>query len=291
MRIVGIVHVYYPELWPEISSCLRGIELRDLFITYSEDSVADLVRRDFPQAHFVKCANCGFDVWPFLSVINRLDLAAYDGVLKLHTKRDIGFACRLHGKNMSGSRWRTQLLSFVRGERSWIKTLKLLEQDPSVGMIGPVNCLLSRRSMGKSELRTYDQAVRLARKIYAPREKFNGARYVGGTMFLARPQIFRRLKGLYTESDFEEPRKVHGETFAHQLERFFGLCVVAEGFRATDPEDSIDTWRVQLDFFCYELLDWLKDFFFQCKVTARGHRLVKILKVPVWHSSLKEVGL
>lgn len=58
MRIAVIVHVFYPESWPELARCIRNIDGdRDLFVTFVDETAVEGARRDFPDAHLVRCEN------------------------------------------------------------------------------------------------------------------------------------------------------------------------------------------------------------------------------------------
>ena len=92
MKTLCIVHVFYPDFWPEIASCLRNVEdPMDLVVTYVDETkgIPEMVRRDFPSAKFLLCENRGFDIWPFLKALQAVNLQDYSVLIKLHTKRDV----------------------------------------------------------------------------------------------------------------------------------------------------------------------------------------------------------
>ena len=89
-RIAVVVYVFYSELWMELADCIRRVDVPyDLFITYSDERSVAKAKLDFPGAIFVQCENKGYDIWPFLKILNILDLKKYTHIIKLHTKRDI----------------------------------------------------------------------------------------------------------------------------------------------------------------------------------------------------------
>ena len=131
LRLAVVVHVYYPEMWPELAVCVRNVGACDLVVTYvDEESVAE-ARRDFPSARFIRCENRGYDVWPFVKALKVLDLDRYDLVVKLHTKRNIERAhvFAIGGTRLNGSAWRDRLLGFVKTPEAWAKTLTAFD-DP-----------------------------------------------------------------------------------------------------------------------------------------------------------------
>ena len=88
-RILCVVHCFYPEFVRELADCVANVtEPHDVVVTYSAPAALEEARRCFPDARFVECENVGYDVWPFLKVLNETDLSGYSHVLKLHTKCD-----------------------------------------------------------------------------------------------------------------------------------------------------------------------------------------------------------
>jgi len=232
-RILAVVHVFYPAFWPELRACLANItDAVDLVVTYADEASVAEVRRDVPQARFVKCENRGFDVWPFLKVLQETDLSPYDAVVKLHTKRDFDICEEgwINRCRMNGSAWRRHLLSFVASGDAWQKTRRLLSEE-GVGMAADWRVIVGRESPGLKMYRDeYDEAARdmgLAGEAVAAR-----GRYVAGTMFAARPSsLAPLLSRRYEASMFDPSVRDGGEQLAHRIERQLGLAAFAAGFR------------------------------------------------------------
>ena len=82
MKTLVVVHVYYPQLWSELAACVRNSDgERDLVVTYVDEAAVQGVRRDFPEARFLKCENRGYDIWPFIAALQSSALAAYDSIV------------------------------------------------------------------------------------------------------------------------------------------------------------------------------------------------------------------
>ena len=244
MRIAVIVHVFYPEFWPELARCIRNIDGdRDLFVTFVDETAVEGARRDFPDAHFVRCENRGYDVWPFLKVVQELDLTAYDCIVKLHTKRDVvdDFKYEFNHAVFNGSAWREFLLGFVKTPKAWRKTLKALAR-PSIGLVADRHVILRRRDVPIARTReTFDRAAELLG--LSVEEMRHAGQYVAGTMFAVKPAALRPLlKRTFTADDFELPQGHLTETFAHVLERAMGLSVSAAGLRLAAFNGSL-FWR------------------------------------------------
>ncbi len=90
--ILAIVHVYYPEIWPELEECLLNITVPyELYVTTNEQNkdIQNDVLKLKKDAHFEIVENRGYDVGPFMQIINKINLDDYSYVVKLHTKRNL----------------------------------------------------------------------------------------------------------------------------------------------------------------------------------------------------------
>lgn len=142
-RIAVVVHVYYLELWPEISFYLARIRIPfDLHITCSdqaEELVSALVVSEFPDAEIHAFPNEGMDVLPFLRLIPQLQSRAYTLLCKLHTKK---------GVEPFGPIWRRHLLDALVGCPVVVEEIvQIFSTDQSVMMAGPSSLYLSARTV------------------------------------------------------------------------------------------------------------------------------------------------
>ena len=279
MRTAVIVHVFYPQLWPELAGCIRNVGSCDLVVTYVDEAAVARARRDFPSARFLPCENSGYDVAPFLTALRSVDLADYDLVVKLHTKRDI--VCpwwKVVGyTRLNGSAWRDHLLAFVKTTDAWKRTLARF-RDPSVGMVADRHVILTRKDAKKGEyVETFDAAVReLNERARIPAD--NRGRFVGGTMFAARASLLRPFASKAFESETFAASAGHEvETRAHVFERMFGLAVGGQGLRVEGFDGSFGWWRLR---------QAVRRFLWDSRLTER-RRSVRICKVTVYRRRLE----
>jgi len=233
-RILAVVHVYYPEFWPELRTCLENVaDAVDVVVTYADEAAVAEARRDFPSARFVKCENRGFDVWPFLKAVKEMDLTPYDAVVKLHTKRDFNIDAEgwINRCRMNGGAWRRFLLSFVASAEAWRRSRRLLA-GKDVGLVADWRVIVGRASPGLKMYRDeFDAAVRDLGLAGNPDVAVKG-RYVAGTMFAARPAALAPLLSCRFEASMFDPSvRDGGEKRAHLVERQFGLSAFAAGFK------------------------------------------------------------
>lgn len=288
MKTLCIVHVFYPEFWPELKSCLHNVDGPvDLIVTYVDESkgIPELVRRDFPSARFVFCENRGFDVWPFLKALQTVDLSEYSILVKLHTKRDVnrdGKPLFFNHCHFSGSAWREYLLGFIRDKERWEATKSRLLM-PGIGMVADRHVIMGKNDTPWTNTRrSMDMAVEFVEKLYGAPVAAN-PRFVAGTMFAARPALFARLlaKG-WSADDFSPSVRDKTEQTAHLLERVLGVVVAAEGFRLDSPCGGLAAWRLAVtvrDAFA------AAGRFIWSRSRINGRLIVKIMGISVYRSA------
>ena len=89
-RILVCIHIYYHNQVDYIIEKLSTLNRLnyDIFITYSEKNEETNKKfLDFDKnTRFLLVENKGYDIYPFLTLINKINLEKYFCVLKLHTK-------------------------------------------------------------------------------------------------------------------------------------------------------------------------------------------------------------
>ncbi len=288
MKTLCIVHVFYPEFWPELAACIRNIDGPvDLIVTYVDEAkrIPEMVRADFPEARLVLCENRGFDIWPFLKALQSVNLSDYSMLVKLHTKRDVkreGRPLVFNHCNFAGKAWRDYLLGFVRDAASWRAT-KLRLAQPDVGMVADRHVIMRRTDTPWfNTRRSMDAAVEFVQDLYGAAVP-GSAQFVAGTMFAARPQIFARLLARgWTANDFAASVRDGTEQTAHLLERAIGVVVSAEGFRVDSPGGDLARWRFWVS--VRDALVVVGRFFWSNDVVD-GRRIVKVMGVSVYRSA------
>lgn len=261
MRLAVLVHVFYPDFWPQLATCIRNLSGEiDLWVTYVDETAVRQARADFPAAHFLACENRGFDIWPFLKVLKGLDLDRYDLVVKLHTKRNVNvpFDMVFNHCRFNGSAWREHLLSFCSSARAWRRTLRRFG-DPKIGLVADRHVLIGRNSVppparrpdgsliGNDTRVCFDEAAEEIASLVggSGRPDLSRALFAAGTMFVIRPTPLKLLlKRAFVPEMFDPPDQVRQDgiarhQYAHRVERMLGLCVYAQGLRAEANNGSV----------------------------------------------------
>lgn len=282
-KILVHVHIFYDNLYPELKSCL--LNLKDYncdyiftFVTKNEALEAD-IKASFKNAKVEIVKNLGFDLGPFVHVLNEVNLSDYSYVIKLHTKRDIPVL----GKNdwYSGSGWRDALLKFIKTKQTFANVIRRLDNNHKIGMHGPNICTFNKKTddhFSYKHALKYFIANNLKRKNY---------KFVAGTMFMVKAELLELIKQLKISQDnFESPDLSHdGCQMAHIFERLCGYTVTSQGYQIVDC-----TYNITYSKLLYSLLN-IKKFvmssIISVRVTRKNKLLIKVLRIPVFAMKLK----
>jgi len=248
--------------------CLNSIRSYsyDLFVTLPTETweLNAEITQFFPRAKVEVVENRGYDVAPFVHVLNQVNLEKYQYIVKIHTKKNIHEGVTLNGFLVSGTRWRNFLLRFLENERTFQKCMGSFEKDRSLGMICDFRLIMTLTSdNARLQALVWDWARKMGVSLNG------GERFVAGTMFIARANLFEKFKRLNLRmSDFEAGRVVNELGLAHVMERILGVVVCSQAFTIRDcftPEWV--KWGSKVSSFCLKK----GRRFIRNKVTRSGH--------------------
>lgn len=282
--ILVIVHIFYSNLWPELKKCIQNIQAYpfELYVTMTEEkpNIEKDILQTFPQAHIEIVDNRGYDIGPFVHVLNKLNLDNYSYIVKLHTKRDLsryntGF------RRMHSSIWRENLLIPYRQKTTLKKYVDYFDKCPQIGMQANYQVIVHKDTYDKKAKKVIDSFFK---EHHLPKMKYA---FVAGTMFIARAHLFKPLQELKIDLD-DFPKETthagkHTTQLAHALERFLGYMIYRQGFVISDG--AVSTRKQQLyhqKIYLESLLTAVVRLFWQKKVTSSGKLLIKICKIPVY---------
>lgn len=260
------LHIYYPHLYKDLKKCMLNITPHkfDLFVTMVEEhsEVISDIKATFPNAKIEILENKGFDIAPFIHVLNKVNLDDYDLLVKLHTKRDIYSRSRLiNGYDLGGSKWRNYLLNFCKTEKNWKKSLNLLNRD-DVSMVSDYHVILKQDANVAPE---YLDELENKLKISYSKER----EFVAGTMFVAKANIFKVLQNKLKPEDFTLSIR-DGDVLPYACERVFG-------FINSSKIVSFDRKKGVLERYMKLILR----FIYKHKITDKKET-IKIFKIPVY---------
>ena len=230
------VHLFYFEMWPILRSALENLHgfKWDLYVSIvNHDLTIEREIKKFKKdVKIIVLPNRGFDVGPFIEVLNLVDLSKYDFVIKLHSKREMPLHTTIENGvlDVSGSKWRDELLLFLSNRKNLIKSIKEFLQDPKLGMVSYYRLILRFSRSGQYRKYIFEKSNYFFNSIGIkpfPKDRF---KFIAGTMFIARAEILIKLKNLdYSVYTFETTqRSVKEKDLAHALEYYIGWLATSQ---------------------------------------------------------------
>ena len=224
-RIAVVIHLFYTDLWEEISGYLTNItEPFDLFVSVCQETqhqIEQRIRIVHPDAIVRVFDNRGRDIGPFLEFLRDAGLQDYELVCKIHSKKS--------PHRLDGGRWRGDLLHRLLGSSDTVsEIIESFENDPHLGLLGPISSLdKSKESWGSNK----DRMVSLAKRMGVPADDLHLS-FFAGSMFWFRPAALEPIRQLELRlEDFEPERGELDGHLHHSLERLFSVSVKAAGYR------------------------------------------------------------
>ncbi len=298
-KILVHCHIFYPDKWPELKDCIANLQGMDfsLYVTWVQEypEIRRQIEEMAPLAHIELVPNRGYDIAPFIHVLNQVELSQYDYLIKLHTKRDIPSQFifmdtpAYQPYNFGGSRWRNYLLSFMQ-KGNLAACIQAFNDNPTLGMAGDFHCI--RRYINENnqpEMKLKKKVLEHLRNSGLPTGRFE---YICGTMFICRAELMQALKDLAsrTKQTFSATND-HTQSYAHELELFCGACIVAQGYEILDvytkKQEKIRARATLLYPFGIAFL-WILRFLYQRKLTKSNHLIIKIFRIPFYHKNLNK---
>lgn len=238
-KVLVHLHLYYLDQLDYMLKKLKNINSCDwdLFVTMTkQDEQAIQKLKSFkPDVHIIQVEDKGFDIWPFLQVLNLVDLENYDDILKIHTKK-YRKKKDFYGR---GNAWRNYLIDALLGSRKQFqKNIHLMQMDKSVGLIG------SRATLATMGCFEKDDSILFDRMCQNHGILISKGRFIAGTMFLVRAKCFQRIKDMnFKSEDFNHIQQTSGRTTtAHTLERLLSRIVEIEGYKIT----TVRSWKYSI---------------------------------------------
>lgn len=280
-KVLVHAHVYYVRMWNELENCIKNISLPyELFVTLVQDNpkLRQEILKFNPSAQIRIVENRGYDVWPFIDTLNRVNLDDYAYIVKIHTKRDTDMYHVGNGYSFENDGWRKALLKFVSSPKIFNKCCAAFEKKSGIGMITSFDCI---HGVG-----TYPDALLYAKRNYPDYVLgLSDYKFVTGTMFMARAEIFKPIQKMNIDvSLFAVPDKKHSTQFAHVMERTFGEAVYYAGYTIADPISSqYERKHRRRDINIKIKFSWIS--LFQFKYIKKQKLVVKVFGIPLWKST------
>ena len=219
-----LAHVYYPELWDELSEYLSNIpeETCDLYVNLVDSSFSQAlmirIREAFPAARIYISENVGRDIGGFCQLLRNLRMEDYPLFCLVHTKKSP------HMAKGEVQLWRRELLTPLMGTRERaVENIRLMLADDKVGLLGAHQCRYTE--LNENPQKYFELLNRLG-----IRETSGDVEFLSGTMMFVRREVLQGVVRVAGDLPFEngEDRSIafHQDgQWAHAVERAFGAVV------------------------------------------------------------------
>jgi hypothetical protein len=213
-----ILHLYYQDLWDEFSSYFNNITVDfDLYVSLVEgndtEEASSLILAKYPNAKIYVLPNRGMDVAPFIYTFDQIVKSGleYECFIKVHSKKSVAH----DNTGDYGNSWRNTLVSSILGNtRRFERAFVSCCNEAKYGMAQNVFWVLNQEKKG------FEQQ-------YFKNEVPESYTFVGGTMFIANFEIFKKWFVEMNIIDLTYNKFPDGyyseQNIAHDLEKVFGL--------------------------------------------------------------------
>ena len=229
-RVALHVHVYYPELFPEIMTRLSCNRIcPDLFVSITDEKARESVVSELKNykgqvADIQLLPNRGRDIGPFFTAFGQRMVANYDFIGHIHTKKSADVKDATVGQS-----WYRFLLGNLLGSESVAMAdciLANMKSDTSIGMVFPDDPNI----LGWSDNRAFANPLAIRIGLENLPDNFV---FPVGTMFWAKSSALLPLMNLKLDWDDypDEPLPYDGSSL-HAIERLLSLSVSANNLRS-----------------------------------------------------------
>ena len=225
-----LAHVYYPELWDELSEYLSNLpeETCDLYVNLVDTSFSQglimRIRETFPSARIYISENVGRDIGGFCQLLRNLRMEDYRLFCLVHTKKSP------HMGKGEVQLWRRKLLIPLMGTRERaVENIKLMLMHDEIGLIGSLQCRYTE--LNDNPKKYFELLNRLGVS-----EESSDVEFLSGTMMFVRREVLQRVAEVASDIPFERGEgkslAFHRDgQWAHAVERAFGAVVRDMNYR------------------------------------------------------------
>lgn len=207
-RILVILHMFYMRSCEEIIEYLKNLDCYnyDLIITYM-DGFYDLeylnkFKKYKKDTKLIKCQNKGYDIGPFIDVLNKINLNKYDIVLKLQSKSTTKNIF-IYNQFFSGRDWFLNLFKGVLGSFSVHNMVDKLVNNKKCGLVASKN-LIVKDPKHKQELVKEGLEQKKLKNI----KFYSDYYFVAGSCFAIKSKLLKEIQQLkLTINDFERTNR------------------------------------------------------------------------------------
>ena len=238
LRVVAIVHIFYPEMTDEIVDQLDHLPHHyDMVVTTTEEEKAEVIsatlaRRDRSADIRIVASNQGRDISAFfIDCRDVLESGDYDIVVKVHSKKQPQDA-----PNVRELFKRHMFENLLSSPGYTANVLRLFQQYSSLGMVFPPVYHIAYPTLGHAwflnKPRAEEEAKRLGIQVPFDRSTPLSAY---GSFFIARPEALVKITSAgYRHEDFPDEANYRDGALTHVVERLVSYAALSEGYHCRE---------------------------------------------------------
>ena len=224
-RILVVLHLFYMESWERIKHYLDNLQEYnyDLIITctngFYDDKTLNEISKYKNNTQFYFYDNIGFDIGPFVDVLNKINLDEYDVVYKIHSKGIHRRYIHIYHQIFKNDDWFKNLFDGILGLFSVHETIDKILNNNSVAFVAAQNLIIQDPKHKQKFV------ADIAKQINISIE--DNYYFVAGSCWATSSENLKALKALnLTIKDFSTSER-NTFSFAHAMERISNIIMCA----------------------------------------------------------------
>jgi lipopolysaccharide biosynthesis protein len=222
--IVVFVHVYYPDIWCDMSRLLaERLPLPFRLVLTSPRPQTELVlpqTSNMLSTSFLRMENRGRDILPFLQALAETD--GFDIGLKLHTKKS--------PQRDDGASWRAEVLESLLPPSPTVRGIVAgMHADGRIGIVSPAGFCLSVRPAMNMNLPGMQRVMSTIGTSLTDND-LDDCFFAAGSMFWFRRSALAPLIDPRLPTIFEDEMGQLDGTIPHAMERVFPIAARQQGY-------------------------------------------------------------
>lgn len=218
VKILVYIHIFYIKSIDEIIEYLKNLEKYnyDLIISCTKNSneleIINRFKAFKPNTKIYTLENRGFDIGPFIEVLNKTNLDKYDILFKLQSKGTFTQTNYIYGQIFKNRDWFEYMYESTLGANYIHQNIDLLKNNKKIGIIAANNLVIKDPKHKQNFTINWLKNEKIKLK--------EDYQFVAGTCYAQKIELAKEIKNLHLSiKDFEPSNKGYF-SFAHAMERY-----------------------------------------------------------------------
>lgn len=238
-KVLVCLHLFYPAAWKEIRCYLHNLSIYnyDLYVSYPQelipDEIIEEIRSYKNDTVFYEFENRGYDIGPFIELLNHIDLSKYDIVFKLHSKGISRPELYMYDKFFRRKEWFQQLFRGTIGILNAHRSMKKLSvKNGKIGMVASGNLIVKDPKHKQNLVKEWCEELGIPMSF--------DYHFVAGTCYAERAELLRPLMDINLNLERFDVTTRGEFSLAHAVERIACMQIEQQGYEIS--KNSVRSW-------------------------------------------------